>query len=173
MQLALANRDFTSAVVVIFGPVGFSKYTANYSRWQVHVMFLNKSILVKLWTVWKIFEKIKNNVHLLLGHVLRCPPKTKGVDALRMLGRSGGFPWTVKLCSVVAVAPFNRETGNCTFFAGVWTLWREESLVTMALLLRGGRRFLVDDDDEVGVEVDWFWAVVVGRLAMVASESVR
>lgn len=45
--------------------------------------------------------------------------------------------------------------------------------MTMALLLRGGRRFLVDDDDEVGVEVDWFWAVVVGRLAMVASESVR
>lgn len=46
--------------------------------------------------------------------------------------------------------------------------------MTMALLLRGGRRFLVDDDEEeIGVEVDWFWAVVVGRLAMVASESVR
>lgn len=45
--------------------------------------------------------------------------------------------------------------------------------MTMALLLRGGRRFLADDDDEVVVEVDWFWAVVVGRLAMVASESVR
>ncbi len=43
--------------------------------------------------------------------------------------------------------------------------------MTMALLLRGGRRFLVDDDEMV--EVDWFWAVVVGRLAMVASESVR